>query len=73
MNSISMNNLTTSARILGLAELGEYQTVHAKIPHTNYNGSTIRTSELATIILAFVVFAGGLTTAFCVVCVRYKR
>lgn len=73
MNSISMNNLTTSARILGLAELGEYKTVNTKISHTNYNGSAIRTSELATIILAFVVFAGGLTTAFCVVCVRYKR
>lgn len=73
MTTISMNNLTTSARILGLAELGEYQSVNTKIPHTNYSGSAIRTSELATIILAFVVFTGGLATAFCVVCVRYKR
>lgn len=72
MTGLSMHNLTTSAHILGLAELGEYHTLNTKIPHTTYNGA-IRTSELATIILAFVVFAGGLATAFCVVCVRYKR
>lgn len=72
MTTISMHNLTTSAHILGLAELGEYQNVNTKIPHMTYNGG-IRTPELATIILAFAVFAGGLATAFCVVCVRYKR
>lgn len=71
MTSISIQNLTTSAHILGLAELsGTIST--PKISHTTYNGS-IRTPELATIILAIVVFAGGLATAFCVVCVRYKR
>lgn len=68
-----MSNLTTSSRILGLAELGEYQSFNAKIPQTNYKGSNLKTSELATIILAIVVFTGGLATAFCVVCVRYKR
>lgn len=73
MSSISMSNLTTSSRILGLAELGEYQSFNAKIPQTNYKGSNLKTSELATIILAIVVFTGGLATAFCVVCVRYKR
>lgn len=76
MTSISIQNLTTSAHILGLAELSGYtgsNTIpNTKISHTTYNGS-IRTPELATIILAFVVFAGGLATAFCVVCVRYKR
>lgn len=72
MTGIEMHNLTTSAHIIGIAELGEHQSVNAKIPHTTYSGS-IRTSELATIILAFVVFVGGLATAFCVVCVRYKR
>lgn len=73
MSSISMSNLTISSRILGLAELGEYQSFNAKIPQTNYKGSNIKTSELATIILAIVVFTGGLATAFCVVCVRCKR
>lgn len=68
-----MSNLTTTSRILGLAELGEYQSFNAKIPQTNYKGSNLKTSELATIILAIVVFTGGLATAFCVVCVRYKR
>lgn len=72
MTTISMNNLTTSARILGLADLGDYHSINTKISHTNYSGSPIRTSELATIILAFVVFVGGLATAFCVVCVRKR-
>lgn len=74
MTSISIQNLTTSAHILGLADLSGYSNINpnTKISHTTYNGS-IRTPELATIILAFVVFAGSLATAFCVVCVRYKR
>lgn len=72
MTTISMHNLTTSAHIIGLAELGDSPNINPKIPHMTYNGA-IRTTELATIILAIVVFAGGLATAFCVVCVRYKR
>lgn len=73
MTAISMGNVTTSARILGLAELGEYQSINSRIPHTNYSDSSVRSSGLPTIILASIFLVGGLMTTFCIVCVRYRR
>uniref|UniRef100_A0A1B0GPD6 Cadherin domain-containing protein n=1 Tax=Phlebotomus papatasi TaxID=29031 RepID=A0A1B0GPD6_PHLPP len=41
--------------------------------NSNTHIGALNGPELASIILAVVIFAGGLATAFCIVCVRYKR
>lgn len=71
MSGIAIENLTTSAQILELSQLGRHNTNNR--PSYILNGSTLKSTELASIILAVIVFAGGLATALCVVCVRYKR
>lgn len=71
MSTLSVQNLTLSSQIIELAQLGEHSPNLR--PNTIQNTAAIKTPELASIILAVIVFAGSLATALCVVCVRYKR
>lgn len=71
MSTLSVQNLTLSSQIIELAQLGEH-TPNLR-PNTIQNTAAIKSPELASIILAGIVFAGSLATALCVVCVRYKR
>lgn len=72
MSTLSVQNLTISAQILELAQLGD-PSPNQRNHNTIQNTAAIKTPELASIILAVIVFAGSLATALCVVCVRYKR
>lgn len=69
MSTVAMQNLTTSAHILELSQIGSHNLRNINTIHN----ASLKTPELASIILAVVVFAGGLATALCVVCVRNKR
>lgn len=72
MSTLAVKNLSTSSQIIELAQLGDNTPNHRSV-NTVQNTAAIKTPELASIILAVIVFAGSLATALCVVCIRYKR
>lgn len=70
MTEVDMGNIYPPLAIVELPQLGG--------PRTFGKGQGIQFgslsgSELASIILAVAIFAGGLATTLCIVCVRYKR
>lgn len=83
MAALSAQNLSTTLQIIefvdqaGLSSLVNEQGV-ATISHDDQNAASaaaaeLKLAELASIILGVIVFAGSLSTAICVVCVRYRR
>lgn len=83
MTSLSNQNLSTSLRIIEYADVaGLGSPVHEQgvdkilSEQDSASGSAsaeLKVAELASIILGVIVFAGSLSTAICVVCVRYRR
>lgn len=72
--SLGKENISTSAQILELAQYGNHRLDRRKFPNPNSPPKqSLKAPELASIFLAVIVFAGGLSTALCVVCIRYKR
>ncbi|XP_059611787.1 cadherin-89D [Phlebotomus argentipes] len=69
VSTIDMSTLMPSIPVLELVQLGSAR----GLSRTNTHIGALNGPELASIILAVVIFAGGLATAFCIVCVRYKR
>lgn len=70
MSAVDMGNIYPPLAIVELPQLGGPKTF-AKTQGIHVGSLT--GSELASIILAVAIFAGGLATTLCIVCVRYKR
>lgn len=68
---IDMHSLTPSLPIIEVAQLGSVRGLSRS--GGNGNGNALNGPELASIILSVIILAGGLATAFCIACVRYKR
>lgn len=66
-----MASLTPSLPIIEVAQLGSIRGLSRS--SGNGNGNSLNGPELASIILSVIILAGGLATAFCIACVRYKR
>lgn len=66
-----MASLTPALPIIEVAQLGSIRGLSRSGGHGN--GSSLNGPELASIILSVIILAGGLATAFCIACVRYKR
>lgn len=73
MAALNMYNLSTSAQILELSDLGSFKANKRHSTHTTNQNAGMNGTELASIVLGIVVFAGSLATALCVICIRYKR
>lgn len=63
--------MNTSEKILELAEFGSHN--YLKRNQLINTQTAIKSTEFAPIMLAIIVLAGSLTTALCVVCIRYRR
>lgn len=66
-----MASLTSSLPIIEVAQLGSIRGLSRS--GGGASGNALNGPELASIILSVIVLAGGLATAFCIACVRYKR
>lgn len=71
MSAIDTDAIYPPLPILELPRLGGPKTFIRPIMGPRYGALT--GSELASIILAIVIFAAGLTTTICVICIRQKR
>lgn len=67
-----MLDMASLAVSLPIIEVAKLETDFIR-PGATYHSIGINGPELATIILSVVILAGGLATAFCIACVRYKR
>ncbi|XP_055381122.1 cadherin-89D [Condylostylus longicornis] len=72
ISSIDMQNMSvsSSSQILEIADFG---TLPPRINSKSVGTATMSGTEIISIILAIIVFAGGMTTSLCILCVRYKR
>lgn len=66
---IDVRSLMPSLPIIEVAQLGTIR----GLSRSSGNGNSLNGPELASIILSVIILAGGLATAFCIACVRYKR
>lgn len=71
MGSLNLRNMNPALPIIELAKL-ETPRIYPRNNHIA-NSESLQGRELASIVLAVTIFAGGLATALCIVCVRYKR
>lgn len=71
MASIDMDKIYPPLPIIELPRLGGPKSFTRTIYGPRYEA--LNGSELASIILAIVIFAAGLTTTICVICIRQKR
>ncbi|XP_058813013.1 cadherin-89D isoform X2 [Topomyia yanbarensis] len=65
--SLDMSNLKPNLPIIELTELAS----NALEPHSYDAG--MKGIELATVVIAGLIFAGGTATALCIACARYRR
>lgn len=65
MESLNMQEINPSLPIIELTKLG----VPAHLAPKIKQGS----GELASIVLSITILIGGISTAICILCVRYKR
>lgn len=67
---IDMASLAPSIPIIEVAQLGNIRGLSRT---AGSSSGALNGPELASIILSVIILAGGLATAFCIACVRYKR
>ncbi len=68
-----MENFKPSLPIVELAKFGSSSNFYPKIVRPNESTGHSNGGELASIVLSITILVGGLATAVCLVCVRYKR
>lgn len=82
MAGLSAQNLNTTLQIIEYVDVAGLSSpehknaagISVKVnPDTASAAAELKMAELASIILGVIVFAGSLSTAICVVCVRYRR